>query len=155
MSSQNRTCSYAGDVLYLAPGGGHGNPLQYFCLENPLHRGTWQAMGHNVAKTRTQLKWLSMHACPIPWSGLQCFILALHMAKSCPLLRTQCRQHLLREVFFVLTPSSTRRVMNFSWCPNNMLLFSFVKYSSDGTITISFVSISLLRWKHLRLIAKC
>ena len=25
------------------PGGGHGNPLQYSCLENPLHRGAWWA----------------------------------------------------------------------------------------------------------------
>ena len=24
-----------------SPGGGHGNPLQYFCLENPMDRGTW------------------------------------------------------------------------------------------------------------------
>ena len=27
-----------------SPGGGHGNPLQYSCLENPMHRGAWQAM---------------------------------------------------------------------------------------------------------------
>ena len=26
-----------------SPGGGHGNPLQYSCLENPLDRGAWQA----------------------------------------------------------------------------------------------------------------
>ena len=26
------------------PGGGHGNPLQYSCLENPMDRGTWQAI---------------------------------------------------------------------------------------------------------------
>ena len=25
------------------PGGGHGNPLQYSCLENPMDRGVWQA----------------------------------------------------------------------------------------------------------------
>ena len=24
-----------------SPGGGHGNPLQYSCLENPMDRGTW------------------------------------------------------------------------------------------------------------------
>ena len=24
-----------------SPGGGHGNPLQYFCLENPMDRGAW------------------------------------------------------------------------------------------------------------------
>ena len=25
------------------PGGGHGNPLQYSCLENPMDRGAWQS----------------------------------------------------------------------------------------------------------------
>ena len=31
-------------------GGGHGNPLQYSCLENPMDRRVWQAMLHRVAK---------------------------------------------------------------------------------------------------------
>ena len=34
------------------PGGGHGNPLQYSCLENPLDRGAWRATVHRVAKVR-------------------------------------------------------------------------------------------------------
>ena len=36
--------------------GGHGNPLQYSCLENPTDRGAWQATVHRVAKSRTQLR---------------------------------------------------------------------------------------------------
>ena len=39
-----------------APGEGHGNPLQYSCLENPMDRGTWMATVHRVAKSLTQLK---------------------------------------------------------------------------------------------------
>ena len=35
------------------PGGGHGNPLQYFCLENPMERGAWQAMDYKVVKSQT------------------------------------------------------------------------------------------------------
>ena len=35
------------------PGGGHGNPLQYSCLENPMDRGAWQATVHRVAKSWT------------------------------------------------------------------------------------------------------
>ena len=35
------------------PGGGHGNPLQYSCLENPMDRGAWQAIVHTVAKSQT------------------------------------------------------------------------------------------------------
>ena len=33
------------------PGGGHGNPLQYSCQEDPKDRGAWQASVHVVAKT--------------------------------------------------------------------------------------------------------
>ena len=43
------------------PGGGQGNPLQYSFLENPMHRGTWQATVHGVPKSQTQLKQLSTH----------------------------------------------------------------------------------------------
>ena len=31
--------------------GGHGNPLQHSCLENPMHRGAWWAAVHGVAKS--------------------------------------------------------------------------------------------------------
>ena len=48
-------------------GGGHGNPLQYCCLENPMDRGAWWAMFHRVTKSWTQLKRLSMHA--LQWKG--------------------------------------------------------------------------------------
>ena len=41
------------------PGEEHGNPLQYFCLENPMDRGAWWATVHGVTKSQTQLKWLS------------------------------------------------------------------------------------------------
>ena len=38
------------------PGRGHGNPLQYSCLENPTDRGTWWATIHEVAKSQTRLR---------------------------------------------------------------------------------------------------
>jgi len=34
-------------------GGGHGNPLQYSCLENSMDRGAWQATVHRVAQSWT------------------------------------------------------------------------------------------------------
>ena len=37
------------------PGGGHGNPLQDSCLENPLDRGSWWATVHRLGKSRTLL----------------------------------------------------------------------------------------------------
>ena len=45
-----------------APGGGHGNPLQYSCLENPKNRGAWQTAVHEVAKSRLRPERLSTHA---------------------------------------------------------------------------------------------
>ena len=36
-----------------SPRGGHGNPLQYSCLENPMDRGAWRATVHGVAKSQT------------------------------------------------------------------------------------------------------
>ena len=45
----------SGSILGLArsPEGGHGNPLQYSCLENPMYRGPWQATVHGVTKSQT------------------------------------------------------------------------------------------------------
>ena len=42
------------------PGGGHGNPLQYSCLENPMDRRAWWAAFHRVTKSQT---WFNMHTC--------------------------------------------------------------------------------------------
>ena len=38
-----------------SPGVGHGNPLQYCCLENSMYRGAWEATMHGVTKNWTQL----------------------------------------------------------------------------------------------------
>ena len=38
-----------------APGGGHGTPPQYPCLENPMDRGAWQATVHGISKSWTRL----------------------------------------------------------------------------------------------------
>ena len=43
-----------------SPGGGHGKPLQYSCLENPMDRGACWAIVHSVTKNQTQLKRFSM-----------------------------------------------------------------------------------------------
>ena len=42
------------------PGGGHGNPLQYSCLENPMNREAWKATVYGVTKSQTRLKILRM-----------------------------------------------------------------------------------------------
>ena len=45
----------SGPGLGRSPGGGHGNPLQYSCLEKPMNRGAWRATVHGVTKSCTQL----------------------------------------------------------------------------------------------------
>ena len=54
----------AGLILRLGrfPWRRHGNPLQYFCLGNPMDRGTWWGAVHRVSKSWTRLKWLRTHA---------------------------------------------------------------------------------------------
>ena len=44
------------------PEEGNGYPFQYSCLENPMDRGARWATVHRVTRSRTWLKWLSMHA---------------------------------------------------------------------------------------------
>ena len=44
-----------------SPGGGHGNPLQYSCLENPMYGRAWWATVHGVTKNQTRLKRLNIH----------------------------------------------------------------------------------------------
>ena len=54
-SDSNESTCEAGDLgsipgLGRSPGGGHGNPLQYSCLENPMDRGAWWATVQGVAE---------------------------------------------------------------------------------------------------------
>ena len=75
--SKESTCN-AGTVssipgLRQSSGEGHGNPLQYYCLENSMDRGTWRATVHGITNSQT---WLSdshththTHTHNIPLSG--------------------------------------------------------------------------------------
>ena len=45
-----------------SPEGGHSNPFQGSCLENPMDRGAWRTTVHGVEKNHTRLKQLSIHA---------------------------------------------------------------------------------------------
>ena len=45
-----------------SPGEGNGNPLQDYCLENPMDRGAWWATAQGVAKSRARLSdFTSLH----------------------------------------------------------------------------------------------
>ena len=57
VNSKESTCNM-GDLgsiplLGRSPRGGHGNPLQYSCLENPMNRGAWWATVHGITQSQT------------------------------------------------------------------------------------------------------
>ena len=56
-----------------SPGGGHGNPFQYSCLENSMDRGTWQTIVHIITKSWTRLKQLSMHTYAYVYIYMKCY----------------------------------------------------------------------------------
>ena len=58
---RDQSCSFSHWVRKI-PGGRHGHPLQYSCLEYSMDRGAYWATVHRVKKSQTQLKRLSMHA---------------------------------------------------------------------------------------------
>ena len=74
-----------------SPGGGHGNPLQYSCLENPTDRGAWRATVHRAAESQTWLKRRNKHAhstliYPILWAFkiVSWVSLVVQMVKNLP-----------------------------------------------------------------------
>ena len=83
----------AGDVrdvgsipgLGKSPGGGHGNPLEYSCLENPMDRRTWWTTIHGVPKSWTWLNWLSSSRCflvNVGWRNKQKVRLHVHLGRE-------------------------------------------------------------------------
>ena len=56
MQETQETCVHSITGLGRSPGGGYGDLLQYYSLENSMDRGAWQATVHMVAKSWTQLK---------------------------------------------------------------------------------------------------
>ena len=60
-SDSKESAGNAGDPAWILGsrrflGEGHGNPLQYSCLENLMDGGAWRATVHGVAKSQTQLR---------------------------------------------------------------------------------------------------
>ena len=75
-SRRHKRCGFTSWVGR-SPGGGHGNPLQYSCLENPMDRGTWPIMVHRVAKSQTRLSDLTCMHMWLPITVL-CLTVLLH-----------------------------------------------------------------------------
>ena len=65
-----------------SPGGGHGNPLQYSCVENSTDREAWWATVHGVVQSKTRLS--NWHT----YINLKSFPGGLVVESTC-----QCRRH--------------------------------------------------------------
>ena len=48
-----------------SPEGGHGNPLQYSCLDNPMDRGALQAIAHSRYSRATAQHMADLHCCSV------------------------------------------------------------------------------------------
>ena len=60
-----------------SPGEGNGNPLQYYCLENPTDRGAWYPTVYGVAKSWTRLSNFTFTMdCSLPGSYVHAIFLA-------------------------------------------------------------------------------
>ena len=95
-----------------SPREGHGNPFQYSCLENPMHRA-WQATVHGVAKGQIQLS--DLHR--LQNARLPCPSLSPRAcSNSCPLSR-QCY------------PTTSSSVSHFLFCPQS--------FPASGTFPMS------------------
>ena len=79
-----------------SPGGGHGNPLQCSCLENPRDGGAWWAAIYGVTQSQTRLKQLSSSS---------------SNGTSYPLLLQKCRLlRLIKEYTDIQDPMSADSV---------------------------------------------
>ena len=79
----------AGDVGSItgsgrSPGGGHGDPLQYSCLENPMDIGAWWATVHGV--TKSDMTAVTEHTHSIPWYLHTASSLSIHLMTDTRLL---------------------------------------------------------------------
>ena len=91
-------------VLGRSPGGGHSNPLQCVCLENPLERGAWQATVLRVTKSQNQP---STHRCIRSFGQLdESWKLAAYWANL---------QALISLSFFNWNIADVQHYVSFSW----------------------------------------
>ena len=101
-----------------SPGGGHGNSLQYSCLENPMDTGARQATIHTVAKSWTRLKQLSVQVlcCSLAQSCLTLCDLMDCSMPGFPVLHHLPESAQLMSVESMMHPTILSSVIPFSSC---------------------------------------
>ena len=81
------------------PGRGNGNPLQYFCLENPVDSGACQATVHRIEKNRA---WLSTHKCIV---GKINYETPARLSKSNPWAQDKTQKPVVQQAPRVVLPA--------------------------------------------------
>ena len=124
------------------PGGGHGNPLQYLCLENPMDRGAWWAIVHRVPRS-----WI--YKCKI--YSLPCLLLGRHST----LKTSDLNQHWVTPACTLcltisppginLEPDNNHRESNYQvqvrsgWCERSQTLKALCLWKlNSSTIVLGF-----------------
>ena len=87
--------------LEISSGGGHSNPLQCSCLENPMDRGACWATVQGVAKSRT---WLSNQAHSTQWYIIGTQSSYLCVKKVCPLISVDTHTHHYTKIVKIYHP---------------------------------------------------
>ena len=136
----NNSPANAGDIrgvsavpgLGRSPGGGHGRPLRYSCLENPKDGGAWWATVLRVAKSCLWLKPLSILTLGFVYSFSNCFghkIRLLMWEFSC-FLRLVCiaKNFSLRNAFIA---SHMFQICIFSFFSRYFFYFLFEFFSGS------------------------
>ena len=138
-----------------SPAGGHGNPLQYSCLDNPMERGAWQATVHRDAKSKTQLKWPSTRTrsrIAESYGNLMFnFLKKYHVASKVWNLTLNMRRFILWKNFFtvwisrVLTLEAILawRVCHCGWLKHIKKICQLLTHSEEQNKAISGMSPSI------------
>ena len=117
-----------------SPGGGHGNPLQYSCLENPMDRGAWWTIVSRVPKSCIPLKrWylVCMHAYIYIYSVF--FRFFSHVDHCRVLIRVPCAmQQFCKYNVCMSTPVS-------KFIPPSLTLFVFYICNSVSVLIHKFI----------------
>ena len=116
-----------------SPGGDHGNPFQYSCLENITDRGAWRATVHGVTKSQTQLKRLSMH---VHTRGIQMLsVITGHHSRrfqcsACELERNRAKRTSETTTGFSVHPHG--RHWHLEWTNSSLNPVAFQDFSAEG-----------------------
>ena len=112
-----------------SPGEGHGNPLPYSCLENPIDKGAWWATVQGVAKIRTRLR-MHTYMCECK----KCFLL-LYSTKPKHTKNKQKHTHVtLRRPLLVQIQWSPRDFMHCSKRTQQFLHYSQLSFINKSSV---------------------